>query len=113
MNNILRYKGYTGVFGLEEGDEALFGLVLGIQDVISFSGRDVEELTTSFHGSVEDYLNWCAERGKPPQRPYSGKLTVRIEPDLHRQAAVQAQAAGKSLNQWVGEIIRDNTRVEV
>jgi len=113
MNNVLHYKEYTGVFGLEEGDDAFFGLVLGINDVISFTGRNVEELTESFHDSVDDYLTWCAERGKQPQKPYSGKFTVRIGPDLHREAVVQAEALGKSLNQWIGEIIRDKARLGV
>ena len=55
----------------------------------------------AFRASVDDYLAFCAERGEPPDRPYSGKIPLRVDPELHRRAAAQAQAAGISLNQWI------------
>ncbi len=105
MSNIFEYKGYLGQFGYEEGDEALHGTVLNIQDVIHFQGRSIDELRQSFQDSVDDYLDWCVEEGKSPEKPYSGKFIVRIDPGLHRKASIQAQRIGKSLNQWVHEAL--------
>jgi len=70
MSNVLKYKGYLGKFGYEDGDDALHGVVANIRDVIHFQGHTIVELRQSFQDSVDDYLAWCAEEGKTPERPY-------------------------------------------
>ena len=105
MNNMLEYKEYLGKFGYEKGDNALHGTVLNIRDVIHFQGQSLAELRQAFQDSVDDYLVWCAEEGKAPEKPYSGKFMIRIDPRLHRKASIQAQRVGQSLNQWVGETL--------
>ena len=107
MDNVLKYKGYLGKFGYEEGDESLHGPVINIDDVIHFQGRTIAELRQSFQGSVDDYLIWCEEEDREPGKPYSGKFVVRIDPDLHRKISTQAQLRDKSLNQWVKETIEN------
>src|SRR5437870_87579 len=47
----------------------------------------------------------CDERGKEPQRPYSGNFTVRITPELHRRIATAAARNGKSVNAFVAETL--------
>jgi predicted HicB family RNase H-like nuclease len=51
--------------------------------------------------SVDDYLEFCAEVGKGPERPYRGEFLVRTTPDLHRAATIESEASGMSLNAWV------------
>jgi predicted HicB family RNase H-like nuclease len=58
----------------------------------------LREVEAAFRASVDENLAFCAE---PPDRPYSGKIPLRLDPDLHRRATTQAQAAGVSLNQWI------------
>ena len=83
-------------------DEGAFvGRVAGLRDVVTFEGATYAEVEAAFRTSVDDYLAFCAERGEPPDRPYSGKIPLRVDPELHRRAAAQAQAAGISLNQWI------------
>ena len=41
----------------------------------------------------------------PANKSFSGKFLVRISPELHRRAALQALARGESLNQFVAEAI--------
>jgi predicted HicB family RNase H-like nuclease len=105
MDNVLKYKGYLGRFGYEDGDEALHGTVINIRDTIHFQGTTVAELRQSFQDSVDDYLAWCVEEGRTPEKPYSGKFVVRIDPELHRRISTQAQLRQKSLNQWVQETL--------
>jgi predicted HicB family RNase H-like nuclease len=50
---------------------------------------------------VEDYLEFCASRGEPPEKPFSGMFTVRMPPEMHRRVALEAQRKGKSLNAYV------------
>jgi len=48
---------------------------------------------------LDDYLADCAERGVNPQKPASGKVMLRIRPEVHAAATIAALVAGKSLNQ--------------
>lgn len=105
MNNTFEYKGYIGKFDYEEGDDAFHGIVLNTRDVIHFQGVSIDELRRSFQDSVDDYLAWCAEEGKEPDKPFTGKFVVRVSPELHRKVSLQAQSAGVSLNQWVTEAL--------
>ena len=96
---MLEYRGYVGV--VEADDGAFVGRVAGLRDVVTFEGATYAEVEAAFRASVDDYLAFCAERGEPPDRPYSGKIPLRVDPELHRRAATLAQAAGVSLNEWI------------
>ena len=47
----------------------------------------------------------CAERGEDPDKPFSGRVPLRVRPELHRAAAAAAQADGKSINAWLADTI--------
>lgn len=100
---MLEHKGYIGTVEPEDG--VFFGRVLGLRDVITFEGETFAEVEQAFRDSIEDYLAFCAERGEPPDRSFSGRIPLRVEPELHRRAAVRAQAEGVSLNQWIAKRI--------
>lgn len=100
---MLEYKGYIGVVDAEDG--AFTGRVTGLRDVVTFEGETFSDVERAFHDSVDDYLAFCAERGEAPDRPYSGKVPLRLEPDLHRKAATRAQAEGLSVNAWIARRI--------
>ncbi len=104
---MLEYKGYVGTV---EADEGIFlGRVAGLRDVITFEGASFAEVELAFRDSVDDYLAFCAERGEAPDRPHSGKILLRLSPQVHRRAALRAQAEGVSLNQWIARRIESGT----
>ncbi len=103
---MMEYKGYIGKVEFDDQAAIFHGEVVNLRDVVTFEGESVEELRKAFRESVEDYLAFCAERGEEPEKPYSGSFTVRISPDLHRDIAIQAQLANKSLNGWIGELLQ-------
>ena len=100
---MLEYQGYIGTLEAEDG--VFFGRVAGLRDVITFEGSTFAEVEQAFHESIDDYLAFCAERGEPPDRPYSGRIPLRISPETHRRAAMHAQSEGLSLNQWIARRI--------
>jgi predicted HicB family RNase H-like nuclease len=102
---MLEYKGYIGAVEAEDG--VFFGRVAGLRDVITFEGMTFDEVEQAFRDSVDDYLAFCAERGEPPDRAYSGRIPLRVSPDTHRQAAMRAQSEGISLNQWIARRIEN------
>jgi predicted HicB family RNase H-like nuclease len=105
---MLEYKGYTGQVEFD-GEAGLFhGEVVDTRDVITFQGTTVEEIETAFRESIDDYLEFCAERDEEPDRPFSGRLMVRLSPELHRRLYVEAKRAGKSLNQMISDRLAES-----
>jgi len=100
---MLEHKGYIGCVEFDDEAGVFSGEVINTRDVITFQGTSVEELQVAFRDSVEDYLEFCAERGEQPDKPFSGKFMLRTTPNLHRELYVAAKRAGKSLNAWVAE----------
>jgi predicted HicB family RNase H-like nuclease len=97
----MEYKGYTATVSFSAEDECLVGHILGINDIVGFHGDSVEEVRKAFEESVTFYLESCAKMGHEPNKPYSGRVTLRLPPDLHARLAVQAEASGSSLNNWL------------
>lgn len=103
--NTMTHQGYTARIEYDERDNIFVGRVLGLRAMISFHGETVKELHDAFVGAVEDFLADCKEQGIKPEKPASGKLMLRVPPEVHGAALVAAQASGKSLNQWAAEVI--------
>ena len=103
------YKGYTGIIDFDEQARIFHGEVIGLRDVITFQGKSVEELETAMAESVDFYLGWCKERGREPEKPFSGKFMVRTSPELHSSAVIAATRVGLSLNKYVEKAIEDET----
>jgi predicted HicB family RNase H-like nuclease len=103
--NTMSWKGYNARIEYDGEDEIFFGRIAGIRDGVTFHADTVEDLKTAFRDAVEDYLETCAAVGKAPDKPHSGRVMFRIDPEVHRRAAVAAELAGKSLNQWAEEVI--------
>ena len=107
------YKGYSAEIWFEEDDAAFHGIVAGIRDTVHFEGENPDELMKAFHDSVDDYLAYCAERGKEPQKPYSGNIALRTTPEIHQLVGQAAASEGKSVNQWVSETLAEAARKRV
>ncbi|MFN8787475.1 MAG: type II toxin-antitoxin system HicB family antitoxin, partial [Pseudanabaena sp.] len=60
---MITYKGYTGKIEVDIESAILHGRILDITDVITFRGKTIEEATQDFKDGVDDYLEFCAERG--------------------------------------------------
>lgn len=99
------YKGYAARIEFDAEDRVIVGHIAGIRDIIGFHGSSVEEVETAFHEAVDDYLAACEKLGQPPNKPYSGKLMLRVPPEVHAHAAMMAEAHGKSLNQWAVDVL--------
>ena len=101
----LMYKGYVTEIHYSEEDKVLYGKVEGLADLVNFESESAAEIENEFHKAVDDYLAYCEEVGKSPEKPYKGSFNVRISPELHRQAALYAVMSDKTLNTIVGEAI--------
>lgn len=103
--NMMSYKGYRARVEYSEEDESFVGHISGIRDIVGFHADTVKGLRAAFEQAVDDYLATCERLGRAPQRSFSGRLMLRISPDLHARAAMLAEASGKSLNQWAADVL--------
>jgi predicted HicB family RNase H-like nuclease len=108
MNNILKYKDFIATVHFSEEDEAFIGHIEGIDSVVSFEGESVVELKRAFEEAVEDYLNFCKRKGITEyNKSYTGAFNVRLNPDLHRKAAIAAKVRGTTLNGFIKKAVED------
>jgi predicted HicB family RNase H-like nuclease len=111
QGNFLHYKNYTGSVVFSEEDAVFHGKVIGIKALISFEGESVNAITNDFHKAVDEYLKFCAAKGKEAEKPFKGSFNVRINANLHRKLALTASARGVSLNSLVEDAIRQSVSV--
>ncbi len=102
---MLSYKGYTGQLEVDLDANILHGRVLDIKDVVTFEGETIEAIKQAFAESIDDYLEFCAELGEEPDKPFAGKLLFRATPEHHRLIYLAAVKAGKSINAWMDETL--------
>ena len=103
--NSMTYKGYFAKINFDERDNIFWGKVIGIKDSMTFEGKTVKQLTEDFHNAIDHYLVDCKQERRTPEKPYSGKLTLRMPPSIHAEIASAAAHAGKSLNKWVTDTL--------
>jgi predicted HicB family RNase H-like nuclease len=105
MSSTMSYRGYVARVEYDDEDKLFFGRLAGIRDGVGFHGDTVAGLGAAFREAVDDYIETCAKIGKRPEKPYSGNVMLRVDPAVHAQAALAAELAGKSLNQWGEEVL--------
>ncbi len=103
--NMMKYKGHIAHIEYDDDDHIFVGHLAGIKDIVGFHGTTVNELEIAFHESVDNYIAISEETGRAAQKPYSGKLMLRVSPDIHAAVATAAQVHGKSINQWASDIL--------
>jgi len=111
--NAMTYKGYAARVEYDDQDGLFFGKIAGIRDGVGFHADNVLDLKAAFAEAVEDYLDTCAKVGKTPNKPYSGALMVRIDPQVHANVAIAAELRGASINKWAEEKLREAADQEI
>lgn len=97
------YKGYHGAVEYDSETDLFHGEVVDLRDVITFQGNSIDQLKQAFRESIDDYIAFCEERGEVPEKPFSGKLMLRLPIDIHRKIYLEAKKEGKSLNEFIVE----------
>ncbi len=105
----LTHKDYIATIEADADAGIFHGRVINTRTILTFEGTSLAELKEAFAETILDYEEWCRERGKEPERPYSGNLTLRMPPELHRRVAEAAARSGKSLNGFIKEALEHAT----
>ena len=113
MSNSMTYKGYMASMVFDVEDKIIIGRVLDIDDIISFHGESVAKFEANFHAAVNAYIAASKELGSAPEKPASGKLMLRIAPEVHAAALKAAARSGVSLNKWAEKALGTASRRRV
>ena len=103
--NTLRYNGHSARVEFDADDRIFVGHVAGIRDIVGFHGASVDELEAAFHQAVDGYLAACKKLRQSPNKPHSGRVMLRLPPDVHARASAAAQVNGLSFNQWAAQVL--------
>jgi predicted HicB family RNase H-like nuclease len=99
--NVMNHEGYIATLEIDEESGIISGIVSNVRATLHFQGETVAEVRAAFADTIADYKAWCAAEGREPEKPYSGTLSLRLNPDLHRKVATAAAMAGKSINGFI------------
>lgn len=106
MNNSMTYRDYTASMAFDPDDKIIVGRgVLDIDDIITFHAQSVAEFELAFQASIEDYIMACEQLGQSAEKPVSGRLMLRIAPNVHAAAIKAAAQSGQSMNKWVEQLL--------
>ncbi|MDZ7740114.1 MAG: type II toxin-antitoxin system HicB family antitoxin [Bacteroidales bacterium] len=111
MKDVITYKGFIGSVHFASEDRVFYGKVEGINDLISFEGKTVDELEEGFKYMVDEHIKDCKKNHLPLEKSYKGNLNIRLAPELHKKAVHNAALKGISLNQYINEAIRKELHV--
>lgn len=110
---MLHYKDYVASVYLDETEEVLMGKVEGINDSITFDGKDLRELKQEFAKAVESYIDLCKKIGKQPEKKCSGRISYRTDEQTHRQLANCAESYGISVNAYMDMVLKERIDQEL
>ncbi len=100
---ILKHEGFLAEVSYHEGDDLMHGTTVNTRATLHFAGDNLADLQRAFADTVSEYKAWCAERGVDPEKGYSGTLSLRLPPELHKRVAELASTQGESINQFIAE----------
>ncbi len=110
MSNILEYKGYHTKVEFDAQGKLFRGKIEGIGDYVDFECENSKNIEVEFHQAVDDYLDFCKEVGKKPEKEYKGTFNVRISPELHKKISFEAIRRGLPLNAIVAQALDEHTK---
>lgn len=105
---MIEYRGYHASVEYDSEDDIFVGEVFGITDSLNFHGTSIVELKEMFAQCIDNYLDLCRKVGKNPDKEFKGTFNVRIPPEMHKKAALEAQKQKITLNQYVTKAIEQS-----
>lgn len=111
MMNIMEINGYRAVIQYDPEIDLFRGEFIGLNGGADFYAKDIDNLRKEGEISLKVFLEMCLEDGIEPRKEYSGKFNLRVSPQMHTEIVTRAMAEGKSLNQWVIDVLDESLHV--
>lgn len=105
MMNRVKINGCWAAVYYDPKHDMFRGEFVKLSSRVVFSSRDIGGLLRQGEVALDAFFDKCRANGTEPQQAYSGELVLRIHPGLHAELAARAFASGKTVNQWLAELI--------
>ena len=97
----LFYKGYRTNVKFDAEDKYFYGKLEGIRDLVNFGTDFEDKIVEEFHSAVDDYLEYCKEIGKEPNREDKVTFKVSVDFDFYKFLNDAAKNAGVTFDSYI------------
>jgi len=77
----MKYKNHIARVEFDDEDRVFIGRLVGIDDIVTFHGSNIDDLETAFHEMVEHYLEVNERTGKVPYSDNLRLWTIEFDSD--------------------------------
>jgi len=101
----MTYKGMRPASNIATKTAALSAILQALTTSLDFTASPWRNCAPLSKGLLMTILRRAKKLHRPPQKPYSRKLMLRIPPEVHAAVAMAAEVSGKSINQWAADAL--------
>jgi predicted HicB family RNase H-like nuclease len=105
MKNVMKFGEYEAVISFDPEIQMFRGEFIGLNGGADFYADSIENLRKEGETSLKVFLDFAAEKNIAPKKQFSGKLVLRLKPEIHRKYKLLASAKNVSLNQLLNETL--------
>jgi predicted HicB family RNase H-like nuclease len=105
MKNVMKFGEYEAVISFDPDIQLLRGEFVGLNGGADFYADSIKKLRKEGEVSLKVFLDFAAEKNIPPRKDASGKLVLRLKPEIHQKYKLLAKSKNISLNQLLNETL--------
>jgi predicted HicB family RNase H-like nuclease len=101
----MKFGKYNAAISYDPEIEMFRGEFIDLNGGADFYADTIKNLRKEGEISLRVFLDFAKEKNISPDKKYSGRLVLRLKPDIHRRYKLRASADNKSLNQLLNETL--------
>ena len=105
MRNTMKFGKHTAVISYDPEIEMFRGEFVGLNGGADFYADTLKSLRREGDTSLRVFLEFAREKKISPEKKFSGRLVLRLDPETHRRYKLRASAKNVSLNQLLNETL--------
>jgi len=105
MRNVMKFGEYQAVISYDPEIQMFRGEFEGLNGGADFYADSIKQLRKEGKTSLRIFLEYAKEKGVSPKKQLSGRLVLRLKPEIHQKYKLMARAKNISLNQLLSETL--------
>ena len=105
MKNVMKFGEYDAVISFDPEIQMFRGEFVGLNGGADFYADSIENLRKEGETSLRVFLEYAKEKNISPKKQFSGKLVLRLKPEIHQKYKLLASSKNVSLNQLLNETL--------
>ena len=105
MKNVMKFGEHSAVISFDPEIQMFRGEFSGLNGGADFYADSIENLRKEGETSLRVFLDYAKEKNISLKKQFSGKLVLRLKPEIHQKYKLLASAKNVSLNQLLNETL--------